>query len=168
VTALQHFGRMRALLIGLLAVGALAVAGGAALARDEATPTFGKGTVTVTTQTHKVELRVEVARTASQQERGLMQRRSLAADAGMVFVYDRPSSGGFWMKNTLIPLDIAFYDVRGRVVRTFRMTPCKRDPCHIYSPGVPYRGALEVNAGSFRRWNLEQGDRIVLKQATTG
>ena len=92
-----------------------------------------------------------------------MNRRSLAADAGMVFVYDGPSYGGFWMKNTLIPLDIAFYDVRGRVVRTFRMTPCKVDPCKIYSPRVSYRGALEVNAGSFRRWNLKRGDTIVVK-----
>ncbi len=72
------------------------------------------------------------------------------------------------MKNTLIPLDIAYYDVRGRIVRTFRMEPCKVDPCKIYSPGVCYRGALEVNAGSFKRWNVKRGDRITVRVNRTG
>ena len=92
-----------------------------------------------------------------------MNRRSLGAKAGMVFLYASPSYGGFWMKNTLIPLDIAFYDVRGRIVRTFRMEPCTRDPCKIYSPGVSYRAALEVNAGSFARWKVKRGDLITVR-----
>jgi len=153
----------------LLAVAAalVAAAAAAASAPDQAPQKFGRGTATVTTRTHKVVLRVEIARTDAQRARGLMFRRSLAADAGMAFLYEEPSSGGFWMKNTLIPLDIAFYDVRGRVVRTFRMEPCERDPCRLYEPGVTYRGALEVRAGSFRRWNLRRGDTIAVRTATT-
>lgn len=159
------FTVVRALPI-VAAAAVLAACGGAAPAEVDAAPAFGRGTVTVTTRTHKVRLRVEIARTDRQRALGLMNRRSLAPDAGMVFLYQEPSYGGFWMKNTLIPLDIAFYDVRGRVVRTFRMEPCKRDPCRIYSPGVAYRAALEVKAGSFRRWNLRRGDTIVLKPTT--
>ena len=150
-----------------LAAALLGVGAAAAAAPEQAPQTFGRGTATVTTRTQKIVLRVEIARTEAQRARGLMFRRSLAADAGMVFVYREPSTGGFWMKNTLIPLDIAFYDVRGRVVRTFRMEPCKRDPCRIYDPGVSYRGALEVRAGSFRRWNLRRGDTVAVRPATT-
>ena len=156
---------MRTLVTCLLTAALLTGAAAAARLPDQAPQTFGRGTATVTTRTHKVVLRVEVARTEAQRARGLMYRRSLAADAGMIFLYGEPSSGGFWMKNTLIPLDIAFYDVRGRVVRTFRMEPCKRDPCRIYDPGVSYRGALEVSAGSFRRWNLRRGDTIAVRVA---
>jgi uncharacterized membrane protein (UPF0127 family) len=157
----------RVFLIGLLAAGVAAVLAAAALSRDEATDAFGRGTATLKTGTKTVVLRVEIADDPDERALGLMHRRKLAADAGMVFVYGSPSRGGFWMKNTLIPLDIAFYDVRGRVVRTFRMTPCKADPCKIYDPGVSYRGALEVNAGSFRRWNLKRGSTIAVKPATS-
>jgi uncharacterized membrane protein (UPF0127 family) len=157
---------MRALLIVLGLAGLLAAGAVASLDRGEATPRFGRGTATITTSTRTVVLRVEIARTDSQRALGLMQRRSLAPDAGMVFVYEQPSTGGFWMKNTLIPLDIAFYDVRGRIVRILRMEPCKKDPCPIYSPEATYRGALEVNAGSFRRWNARRGDRIVVRPST--
>ena len=158
---------MRIPLIAILVAGVVAAGAAAALERDEATPKFGKGTATVTTRTKRVVLRVEIARTDRQREVGLMNRRSLAADAGMVFVFDRPSTGAFWMKNTLIPLDIAFYDVSGRIVRILRMEPCKKDPCPLYSPEATYRGALEVNAGSFRRWNARRGDRIVVRPSTT-
>ena len=65
----------------------------------------------------------------------------------MVFVYPEAHRGGYWMKDTLIPLDIAFSDARGKILRIFTMQPCRRDPCRIYDPGVAYRSALEVNAG---------------------
>ena len=57
-----------------------------------------------------------------------MNRRSLAAKAGMVFLYPEPHRGGYWMKDTLIPLDIAFADARGKILRIFTMQPCRRDP----------------------------------------
>jgi uncharacterized protein len=123
-----------------------------------------RGTATITTRSAaKVLVRVEIARTAAERQRGLMNRRSLTPKAGMVFVFPTDSRGGFWMRNTLIPLDIAFYDRRGRILRILTMTPCRRDPCTVYDPRVAYRGALEVNAGSFRRWNVRVGDRIVLR-----
>ena len=125
---------------------------------------LGRGTATITTRAGaKAVLQVEIARTHAERQRGLMFRRSLAPRAGMVFAYPADVSGGFWMKNTLIPLDIAFYDRTGRIVRILTMQPCRRDPCRVYAPGAVYRGALEVNAGSFRRWGVRAGDRIVVR-----
>ena len=118
-----------------------------------------RGTATITTRDGAtVTLRVELARTAAARQQGLMNRRSLGAKAGMAFLYPESQRGGFWMKNTLIPLDIAFADARGRILRILTMQPCRRDPCRIYDPGVAYRTALEVNAGSFRRWGIKAGD----------
>ena len=157
---------MRTFLVSLLAGALLATGAAAAIERGAPGPNFGRGTATLSTSDGDLVLRVEIASTDRQRQRGLMLRRSLGAKAGMVFAYESPTSGGFWMKNTLIPLDIAFYDVRGRILRILRMQPCVEDPCPIYSPGVSYRGALEVNAGSFRRWNVQRGDRLTVRAAT--
>ncbi len=137
------------------------VAAGATFAPGDE-PRFPRGTATIATGERKVVLKVEVARTDEQRQRGLMHRRSLARDAGMIFQYPRPSTGAFWMKNTLIPLDIAFYNASGRILRIMQMKPCRVEACPVYDPEVSYRGALEVNAGSFRRWGVRRGDRIVV------
>jgi uncharacterized protein len=151
--------------VRLAALAWAALAAALAAATALAGTAFDRGTATVTTASgKKLVLQVEIARTPAERQRGLMQRRSLAPKAGMVFAYPIDARGGFWMKNTLIPLDIAFYDRRGRIVRTLTMTPCRRDPCRVYDPGRAYRGALEVNAGSFRRWNVRAGDRIVVRR----
>jgi uncharacterized protein len=129
-----------------------------------ASPAADRGTATITKGSGaRVVLQVEILSTRTERQKGLMYRRSLPAKAGMVFAYPENVTGGFWMKNTLIPLDIAFYDARGRILRILTMTPCRRDPCRIYSPGVAYRAAIEVNAGSFRGWNVRVGDRIVVR-----
>jgi uncharacterized membrane protein (UPF0127 family) len=92
-----------------------------------------------------VPFRPELALTSAQQQRGLMFRRKAPAD-GMLFVFERATSGGFWMKNTLVPLTIAFFDSAGKRVRKLSMTPCRKDPCRIYDPGEQYRYALELRA----------------------
>ena len=89
--------------------------------------------------------RPELALTSGQQQRGLMFRRKAPAD-GMLFVFSRATSGGFWMKNTLVPLTIVYFDTAGRRVRKMSMTPCRKDPCRIYDPGRQYRYALELPA----------------------
>jgi uncharacterized protein len=131
---------------------------------------FGRGTATITAPTGspRVVLKVEIARTDAERGRGLMYRRSLAAKAGMVFLYPFDHRGGYWMKNTLIPLDIAFYDARGKILRILTMQPCRRDPCRVYDPKVTYRAALEVNAGSFRRWGVRAGDRVAVRVTRSG
>ncbi len=90
-------------------------------------------------------VRPELALTSAQQQRGLMFRRKAPAD-GMLFVFSQATSGGFWMKNTLVPLTIVFFDTAGRRVRRMSMTPCRKDPCRIYDPGSQYRYALELPA----------------------
>ena len=92
-----------------------------------------------------VPFRPELALTSGQQQRGLMFRRKAPAD-GMLFVFSRATSGGFWMKNTLVPLTIVFFDTAGSRVRRMSMTPCRKDPCRIYDPGKQYRYALELPA----------------------
>ena len=78
-----------------------------------------------------------------------MHRRKAPAD-GMLFVFPEPTRGVFWMKNTLVPLSIVFFDSRGTRVRRLLMQPCKEDPCRNYSPGRSYRFALELPAGDPR------------------
>jgi uncharacterized protein len=107
-----------------------------------------------------VIVHVEIADTSSERARGLMGRTELAADAGMVFVFPQDSTSAFWMKDTLIPLSIAFYDNGGRIVRILDMEPCWQDPCPVYDPSAAYRGALEVNKGAFRRFGVEVGDTL--------
>jgi hypothetical protein len=124
----------------------------------------GEPKVVIETGTSEAVVDVEIADSAAERERGLMGRPHLAADAGMVFLFPQDTDDAFWMKDTLIPLSIAFYDDRGRIVRILDMVPCERDPCPTYSPGVSYRGALEVNLGAFARWSVREGDVLRLER----
>jgi uncharacterized membrane protein (UPF0127 family) len=126
---------------------------------------FPHGTATITTPHSRVSVRVEIADNDARRERGLMFRRRLTPNSGMAFAWRQDVDGAFWMKNTLIPLSIAFYDARGRIVRLIDMAPCRADPCPVYDPRTAYRGALEVNRGAFRRWNVKVGDRIVVRRS---
>jgi len=121
-----------AIAVGLVLVALSATAGGASSA-------------TVTLRLDGAAFRPELALTAAQRQRGLMLRRTVPRD-GMLFVFPTATAGGFWMKNTLVPLKIVFYDSRGRAVRTMTMTPCRADPCRIYDPQRQYRFALELRA----------------------
>jgi uncharacterized protein len=126
--------------------------------------TFARTTALLDTDEGSVLIDVEVAETNDQRRLGLMHRESLDTDSGMVFVFFEPTRGGFWMKNTLIPLSIAFFDIDGEILKILDMEPCKSDLCPSYDPGVTYRGALEVNQGAFERWGVEEGDSIRLNR----
>jgi uncharacterized protein len=120
--------------------------------------------VVIDTGNDEVAVRVEIADSEQERAVGLMNRESLEDDAGMIFLFPESSSGGFWMKDTLIPLSIAFADEQGRILRILDMEPCRADPCEIYDPGVSYRTALEVNQGAFSEWGVEEGDRLRLER----
>lgn len=115
---------------------------------------FDSVTVRIAAGSDTIGLSLELARTPEEQRLGLMERTQLGERAGMLFVYTQtqPADAGFWMYRTRIPLDIAFLDSTG-VVRAIRaMEPCAErdgDRCPDYAPGVPYRFALEMNAGFF-------------------
>jgi uncharacterized membrane protein (UPF0127 family) len=132
---------------------------------DERILAFDSATARLATRRDTVPLVLELATTAEQQRLGLMERRHLPERAGMLFVYDsiQPRDAGFWMYRTRLPLDIAFLDSAG-VIRSIRaMVPCTAtitEGCPSYAPGVPYRSALEVNAGALARWGAEPGARL--------
>ncbi len=101
---------------------------------------------------------VEVARTDAERARGLMFRRSLASDAGMLFLFDESAEHGFWMQNTLIPLDMIFIDDDGRVVGIVeRAEPLTTTPRTV---GAPSRYVLEVNGGWSATHGVARGDRV--------
>ena|SRR2546425_8040904 len=126
---------------------------------------FGTGTVTIRTASGPVRLAAQIADSDAARQRGLMNRRSLGPDSGMVFLFDGPTSVGFWMKDTLIPLDIAYWTPGGRIVAIRRMVPCRSEPCRLYSPGQAYVGAVEVNAGFFADHGVRLGDIVRLLRA---
>jgi uncharacterized membrane protein (UPF0127 family) len=117
-------------------------------------------------------LTVQLAESEAQRTMGLMERRTLAPDAGMLFLYGstQPDSNAFWMFRTRIPLDIAFIDSAGTIRTVLTMQPCASDlaaGCPSYPPTAPYRAALEVNAGYFAHQHLGVGDRVLLGDTTT-
>lgn len=109
-----------------------------------------------------VRLRVEDAHGPETRRIGLMHRPQLPPRSGMLFRFPSDDSGGFWMKNTLVPLSIAFFDAEGLILATLDMEPCGSGPCPSHDPGVPYRGALEVNQGLFDRIGVERGWTVEL------
>jgi uncharacterized membrane protein (UPF0127 family) len=167
---MRGFLRTAVALAALLLAGACGYGANERAAPEASSPSpeggvnFGHGTVIIDKGRDTVLLDVEIAQTPEQHRRGLMGRKFLAPDAGMVFVYFDEQTGAFWMKDTLIPLSIAFYDQQGRIERIVDMKPCRRDPCKLYDPGVPFWGALEVNRGAFERWGVGEGDRLSLTQ----
>ncbi len=120
------------------------------------------GTLIVDGPPSEVRLTVEIAETAESRATGLMGRTELSEIDGMAFLFERPTSGGFWMKNTLIGLDIAFWDEQGALVAILQMEPCEADPCPTYSPGAEYIGAVEVEKGRLERESISIGNRIRL------
>jgi len=122
------------------------------------------GTLTFDTAPGHVRMSVEIADTPASRQRGLMDRTSLPPDAGMAFLFDEPGDGGFWMKDTRIPLSIAFWGQDGRILAMLDMEPCLEDPCPIYPPGVTYVGAVEANLGYFERHGIAKGDSVALQR----
>jgi len=117
--------------------------------------------VTLTQRTVTVHIRAEVAATAPDRERGLMSRIFLASGDGMLFLFPAPVSGGFWMKDTLIPLDIAFISGT-KVVEVDTMQPCRKDPCPLTTPASAYDSALEANSGALGRAGISAGAVVSL------
>jgi uncharacterized membrane protein (UPF0127 family) len=93
------------------------------------------------------EMVVAVADTADKRRRGLMNVTGLGGFDGMLFVWEADTGAAFWMQDTLIPLDIAFFGVGGSLVDRLRMEPCTTDECPLYSAAGLYRYAVEAPAG---------------------
>jgi uncharacterized protein len=116
-------------------------------------------TVVLNTDSGPHRFNVEIATTDAERRLGLMYRRNLADDAGMLFLYDEPRPVAMWMKNTFISLDMIFIDPEGRVHRIEKRTePFSVDP--IPSDGV-VQGILEVKAGTAEAIRLKPGDEVI-------
>jgi uncharacterized protein len=108
------------------------------------------------------KLTVQVADTQEKRDKGLMFVRKLPKNEGMLFVFSGKTYGGFWMKNTLIPLSIAFLDSDGKILKILDMVPCKEDECPTYDPELSYHYAIEVNLGWFEKNQIKVGDFVKL------
>ena len=139
---------MKRLLVSLLFL----VAGGAAGSPPEAA-------TAVTLHGHRFS--TELATDDASRAQGLMMRKELAADHGMLFVFPDTQPRWFWMKNTLVPLDILYFDADRKLVSMqLDVPPCKADPCSSYPSDVPARYVLELSAGTAQRIGARVGDEL--------
>jgi len=104
---------------------------------------------------------LEIADTQEKRERGLMFRESMPADHGMIFIFDVADKYAFWMKNTLIPLDIVFLDAHGKVID---IEPRQAQDETPMGPDEPESYVIELNAGAAKTLGLVKGDVIVLPE----
>jgi uncharacterized protein len=102
---------------------------------------------------------VELAETPRQMEQGLMFRRSLAPDAGMLFDFKQPTMAAMWMRNTLIPLDMLFVDQHGRIVNIAQRAVPESD--QTIAAAEPVRAVIELNGGTAERLGIKPGDRVL-------
>jgi uncharacterized protein len=111
----------------------------------------------------RVEVAAKVAVTDAQRQRGLMEVEDLPDGIGMLFLFETERTGGFWMRNTLVPLDIAYLDADGTIGTILAMDPCvaaEASDCPVYTPEDPYVAALEVPQGWFGRAGVDVGDAV--------
>src|SRR5215210_2053596 len=113
----------------------------------------------------RTEVEVEIADDDAERQRGLMERTALAENAGMLFVFDREQALSFWMRNTLIPLSIAYIDSEGRIVDIQDMQPLDETS---HPSAEPAQYALEVNQGFFAERGIEVGDEVELPNPRGG
>ena len=106
------------------------------------------------------ETRLQLAVQQTEQNRGLMDRRSLGSDEGMIFVYAQPKQMSFWMHNTLIPLDIGFFDAKGVLREVRQMFP--HDERSVPSHSAEIQFAVEMNQNWFRDRGVKPGDKLDL------
>lgn len=107
-----------------------------------------------------IQVEVEVAYTDESRSKGLMYRDSMPEDAGMLFVFSDLDRHTFWMKNTLIPLDLIWLNERKEIVYFVTAPPCNSDPCSTYEPLQKAKYVLELNGGFLKKHNIALGARL--------
>lgn len=160
----------RRLIVAGLAVAGLALAGLLPAAYDatqaQTLQTFERSSVEIRSGERRHRFTVELARTHAQHMQGLMFRRKLAADAGMLFLYETPQVARFWMKNTYIPLDMLFIGSDGRVSSIAERTvPLSLESVSSHQPVI---AVLEFNAGTASRLGIKVGDQVIHAALGTG
>jgi uncharacterized protein len=151
MTRQRAFALLLAFLL-VLSAAMILICGPAEAQGPEAAPKFKKILV------GKIPLRVEVVDTLEKQERGLMFRQSLPENEGMLFVYREPQELAFWMRNTIIPLDIVFVGADGIILNIHQARPL--DESVLYRSAGAAKYVIETNQGWFSRHGIRPGDRI--------
>ncbi len=106
---------------------------------------------------------VEIADELHEQARGLMFRRELAPDHGMLFVYEAAERQAYWMRNCHIPLDIMYFDAAGRFINAhYNAPPCNAAQCPSYPSSAPAKYVLELGGGVGKALGIEPGDALTL------
>jgi len=119
---------------------------------------FATSELTIVSSTGPHHFAVEVAKTPEQMEQGLMFRRDMAPDSGMLFEYPAPTVATMWMRNTLIPLDMLFVDAQGRIINIHeRAVPLSLE---VISAAAPVRAVIELNGGTASRLGIAPGDLV--------
>ena len=107
---------------------------------------------------------VEIADTPQKREIGLMNRKNMLADDGMFFIFEKEGIHNFWMKNTLIPLDIIWIDMNDKIIFIQKNAqPCKVEQCESFGPNQKAKYVLEINSGLAEEMGIEAGNKIILK-----
>ena len=122
-----------------------------------------QNTVIIDNGIEKIQVNVEIADTPAERTKGLMFRQFLDENSGMLFIFENEDYYGFWMKNTLIPLDIIFIDRDLTIVDIIEAEPCEEEPCESYSTTQYSRYILEVNQGFAARNNIEIGNKVTIE-----
>ena len=131
---------------------------GALLALASASMAWASGMPRVELSVGMYRVDAEVASSPEQRELGLMYRQSMAPERGMLFVFDEPGTHCMWMKNTVLPLSVAFLDGDGRILNVEEMAPETEDShCAVR----PARFALEMNRGWFKQKGLKAGVKVM-------
>jgi uncharacterized membrane protein (UPF0127 family) len=161
----------------ILAAGVLLVAAASASAQNEGSPGLETPatevpeasqlpvSMIVNSLGERIPVQVEIADTDLERQTGLSGRTVLAEDAGMLFVFDQEQPLSFWMKDTLIPLSIAYVAADGRIVDIQDMQPLDETP---HPSAEPAQYALEVNQGFFEERGVAVGDAVELPVQGTG
>lgn len=127
-------------------------------------PTLPQTPLVIQTAKGRLNFTVEMATTGEQQQIGLMFRKTLAPNAGMLFDFGQERPQAFWMKNTLIPLDMFWTDTSGRIAWIAEsVPPCTADPCPEYPPRAVAQYVIETNAGFAKRHGVKVGQVVTLK-----
>jgi len=116
--------------------------------------------ISIKTWDKNVRVFAEVADDNDERAKGLMFREKLEENNGMIFIFEQENEIAFWMKNTLIPLDIIFIGKNFKIVDIKNAVPCKQDPCQLYKPQKSAQYVLEVNSGFAEKNGIKVNDEV--------
>ena len=126
-------------------------------------PKFEKNTVVFLSGEKQIKFSVEIADTVTKRAVGLMNRESLPENSGMLFIFEDLSEKTFWMKNTLIPLDIVFVDSNFNIAHIQKNAePCRIIACQTYSSEKPAKYVIEINGGLSDKLGIKEGQKVKL------